>query len=444
MRYLICAVTQETSVSMIKQRIEFDSDLLIGMPLRFDQKGQIMAKSAQIPDFGLLHGVKVLSTGAVAAEPYAATLMAEHGADVIQVENARHPEDMRKSVALEWAQDARCKRTIALDIPSDEGREIFLALIRWADIWLESSKGGTYRKWDLDDDVILAQNPDLVIVHVSGYGEVGEPDYVCRPSYDPIAQAFSGFMYINSPAGTKPMAVFPGIGDFITALFALWSSLAALLHARETGEGEVVDLSQYEALLRVSAQYPAEYFTNGTQLVRNPDIDGDVGGLGVYECKDGRYVYVALNPSALKSEGLALLGLAEDPDFGQRGVVVAGTARDAKSKRAIEDYCSCHSASEVDRDFNQVNIGCCKIMDYSELGSNPHCLRRESIIEWFDDASGKMVRGVGVVPRVERRPGRVWRGAPRVGQDNEDILGELGYSSMDIEKLYAEGVIVRD
>ena len=84
------------------------------------------------------------------------------------------------------------------------------------------------------------------------------------------------------------MAVFPGIGDFITALFALWSSLAALLRARETGEGDVIDLSQYEAILRVSAQYPAEYFTKGNQLVRNPDIDGDVGGLGVYECRDGR------------------------------------------------------------------------------------------------------------------------------------------------------------
>lgn len=142
---------------------------------------------------------------------------------------------------------------------------------------------------------------------------MGEPDYVRRPSYDPDSPGLSGFMYINSPRGTKPMAVFPGIGDFITALFALWSSLAALLRARETGEGDVIDLSQYEAILRVSAQYPAEYFTKGNQLVRNPDIDGDVGGLGVYECRDGRYVYVALNPSALKSDGLALLGLTEIP-----------------------------------------------------------------------------------------------------------------------------------
>lgn len=403
-----------------------------------------MAKSEEIPDFGLLHGVKVLSTGTVAAEPYAATLMAEHGADVVQVENARSPEGMRENVALEWAQDARCKRTIALDIPSKEGRGVFLDLIQWADIWLESSKGGTYKKWGFDDEFLLELNPDLVIVHVSGYGEMGEPDYVRRPSYDPIAQAFSGFMYINSPRGTKPMAVFPGIGDFITALFALWSSLAALLRARETGEGDVIDLSQYEAILRVSAQYPAEYFTKGNQLVRNPDIDGDVGGLGVYECRDGRYVYVALNPSALKSDGLALLGLTGDPDFDRQDAIVAGTARDEKSKRAIEDYCLSHTASEVDRDFNKVNIGCCKIMDYSELGDNPHCLKRESIVEWFDDASGQMVRGVGIVPRVERRPGHVWRGAPRLGQDNEDILEELGYSSADIEKLYAEGVIVRD
>ena len=183
------------------------------------------------------------------------------------------------------------------------------------------------------DEFLLELNPDLVIVHVSGYGEMGEPDYVRRPSYDPIAQAFSGFMYINSPRGTKPMAVFPGIGDFITALFALWSSLAALLRARETGEGDVIDLSQYEAILRVSAQYPAEYFTKGNQLVRNPDIDGDVGGLGVYECRDGRYVYVALNPSALKSDGLALLGLTGDPDFDRQDAIVAGTARDEKSRK---------------------------------------------------------------------------------------------------------------
>lgn len=114
-----------------------------------------MAKSEEIPDFGLLHGVKVLSTGTVAAEPYAATLMAEHGADVVQVENARSPEGMRKNVALEWAQDARCKRTIALDIPSKEGRGVFLDLIQWADIWLESSKGGTYKKWGFDDEFLL-------------------------------------------------------------------------------------------------------------------------------------------------------------------------------------------------------------------------------------------------------------------------------------------------
>ena len=89
-------------------------------------------------------------------------------------------------------------------------------------------------------------------------------------------------------------------------------------------------------------------------------------------------MYVALNPSALKSDGLALLGLTGDPDFDRQDAIVAGTARDEKSKRAIEDYCLSHTASEVDRDFNKVNIGCCKIMDYSELGDNPHCLKREA------------------------------------------------------------------
>ena len=405
-----------------------------------------MAKSSDIPQFGMLSGVKVLSSGVVVAEPFAAALMAEHGADVIHVESTRHPETTR-CLTLSWAQDARNRRALSLDLASPKGREIFCRLLQWADIWMESSKGGTYDKWGLTDEYVhSAINPKLVIVHVSGYGQTGVEEYVKRGSYDPIAQAFSGYMFLNgAPEPQPPMIAQPGTGDFVTGLFALWSALAGLVKASRTGKGEVIDVSQYESLLRISAHHPSTYFTTGEQSMRTGNASNMVGGFDVYQCKDGKYVYVAMNVGSCVKRGISLLGLENDPDFPpDLRLIRMGTPTAPKLDQAIKNYCRRFTAQQVDETFNAAGIPCSEVMEYKQIGENPQVKARENIVEWFDEASEQYVKGIGVLPKVKYSPGRIWRGSAKYGQDNEDILEELGFGEEEIAGLYRDKIIVKE
>jgi len=158
-----------------------------------------MAQTKEVPGNGPLAGVKVLSTGSVVASPYSSMLFAEAGATVIHAESTSVPDTCR-AIKYAWNQEHRNELGLALNIPTPEGQEVFLKLIKWADIWFESSKGGTYEKWGLSDDVLHEVNPKLVIVHVCGFGQEGDPVYVSRASYDAIGQAFGGYMYINGTA----------------------------------------------------------------------------------------------------------------------------------------------------------------------------------------------------------------------------------------------------
>lgn len=196
-----------------------------------------MASTKDIPQFGQLSGLKVLSTGTVVAQPYAAMLMAEAGATVIHVESTLAPDTCR-AIKYAWNQEHRNELAMALNIPSPEGREIFLKLIRWADIWMESSNGGTYQKWGLTDEYLWEHNPKLVIVHVSGFGQEGDPQYVSRASYDAIGQAFGGYMFINGmPEPNPPMRAVPYTCDYVTALNACWAALAGLHQCAEDRQG---------------------------------------------------------------------------------------------------------------------------------------------------------------------------------------------------------------
>src|SRR5215469_860658 len=183
--------------------------------------------------FGPLQGVKIVSTGTLIAQPFAAELAAEMGAEVIQIERVgagdtgwrnigiRLPaRDGGPSVATTWVQERRNVFCTTLDFSKPRGREIFLKLAARSDIWMESSKPGTYPKWELDDDTVWKVNPKLVITHVSGFGQDGDPDYVARASYDVVGQAAGGMMYQTGfPDPTPPTRAAPWTGDYITAFF---------------------------------------------------------------------------------------------------------------------------------------------------------------------------------------------------------------------------------
>lgn len=396
-----------------------------------------------VPQFGPLAGVKLLSTGSGIAQPVAAMLLAENGANVIHVESALAP-DAGRTMKYWFQQEHRNQRDLALDIGAPEGKEAFLKLIEWADIWMESSKGGTYDKWGLSDEKIWEYNPRLVIVHVSGYGQTGLPEYTGRASWDPVGQAFSGLMYLNGlPEPNPPMLVNPVLCDYFTAMFACWSALAALHHATVTGEGESIDVSQFESMFKVQGCYPMMYLNDGFQFQRNGNMHPQVGGMGVWKSKDDQYISILLGGAGPIKRAKALLGLASDPDFPETlQMARVGSPAGTKLNKAITEFCESHTGEECQKIFGDNQIPAQLVYDYKMISEDPHYAARQDIVEWEDFQFGK-VKGVGLAPKFKRNPGSIWRSAPLYGMDNETIMKELGYDEAAIQTMYEKKVLAK-
>ena len=401
-----------------------------------------MAKKTDIPNFGPLNGVRVVHCSQSLAGPFAASLMADLGADVIWVESAVGQDVSRIAPGMAAQLDRRNMRTIKLNVNTPAGKEVLLRLVREADIFLEASKPGQYKKWGLTDEVLWGENPQLVITHISGFGQWGDPDYVRRASYDPIAQAFSGVMYMNGLPGRRSAPAEVSISDYYTGYMAAIASLAANKSAARTGKGDSIDVSQYESTLRCEAGWPLDIWNDsGRPFVQGKGNNGNVG-FNSYMCSDGREVYMVIIGPALLKRLMALLDLPynEGVFAGCINNVKEGTPAGEVLEKAIVDFCASRTSAEAEKAFAEAGLPCSRILSHMEMLDHPHYVARESLTRWQRVDGGELT-GQNVTPKLKRNPGRIWRGCPLPGMDNEDILGELGYTRADIEAMYAEGVI---
>lgn len=401
-----------------------------------------MAKKTDIPNFGPLNGVRVVHCSQSLAGPFAASLMADLGADVIWVESAVGQDVSRIAPGMAAQLDRRNMRTIKLNVNTPAGKEVLLRLVREAGIFLEASKPGQYKKWGLTDEVLWGENPQLVITHISGFGQWGDPDYVRRASYDPIAQAFSGVMYMNGLPGRRSAPAEVSISDYYTGYMAAFASLAAYISAARTGKGDSIDVSQYESTLRCEAGWPLDIWNDsGRPFVQGKGNNGNVG-FNSYMCSDGREVYMVIIGPALLKRLMALLDLPynEGVFAGCINNVKEGTPAGEVLEKAIVDFCASRTSAEAEKAFAEAGLPCSRILSHMEMLDHPHYVARESLTRWQRVDGGELT-GQNVTPKLKRNPGRIWRGCPLPGMDNEDILGELGYTRADIEAMYAEGVI---
>jgi crotonobetainyl-CoA:carnitine CoA-transferase CaiB-like acyl-CoA transferase len=402
--------------------------------------------------FGPLQGVRVLSTGSVIAQPFAAVLAAQWGAEVIQVENPRVDDTWRtiglslpaadgsRTVSTSWLQERRNEFNVTLDMSTPEGKEIFLALAARADIWMESSRPGTYPKWGLDDAVVQAASPRLVICHVSGYGQSGDPTHLARASYDMIGQAFGGSMYqTGSPDPEPPMRAAPWTADYITALFCLSSSLAALVHARETGRGQVIDLAQFEAIHSVLAGTMVEWFELGITRERSGNKSPAFQPYDVFKAADGSVV-IAAPAETIFAKVCAVLALdPRDPHWaGARTAINEpnGIEFDALLRGWVEE----RPMAEVIETLNDAGVPCSPILSSKLAAENPQYLARNVHVEWHDEQVGRNVKGTAPLPRFSETPAKIWRGTTAPGADNAAIYRDL-LGRTDLDQLREKGVV---
>jgi crotonobetainyl-CoA:carnitine CoA-transferase CaiB-like acyl-CoA transferase len=406
-----------------------------------------------VPPFGPLEGIRVLESARYVAGPWAATYLGEFGARVIHIEGPPFeppfadptrttrplleggtPED---AVSESWVQYSRNKLSVGLDVRRPEGRTVFLKLIEQSDIWIESSRPGTYEKFDLSDEQVWRANSRLTIVHVSGYGRTGQPDRVAAPSYDLTAQAYSGYLSLQgNPDPDPPMRSGTALNDTVTGLAAATAGLMGYIHANRTGHGQAVDVAQYEVFFMMLENLALDYFVRGVVRGRHGSGHARLHPYDVHRAKDGWVIVAAPTPEAwdrLK----AVIGF-DDPAFDDRDYRLAHRG---PVDRAIATFCSSRSRQELEEFGRSHDIAITRVFDIADIARDPHFRERGMFVEWDDPVAGR-VKGAGVAPRFSETPGGVWRGAPWLGQDNLRVLRDLlGLSEGEVEALRVSGVI---
>ncbi len=395
-----------------------------------------------VEKFGNLQNLKVINAASVVAGPFICELFAEQGADVIQVESPV-VSDMFRLWPQAWSMDRRNQKAMTLNIPSPEGREVLFRLIKDADILVESSRGGTWEKWGLTDDVLWEVNPKLVIVHVSGFGLTGDPSYLRRASYDSIGISFSGYAALNGfPDPLPPYIPKPYMGDFMAGLFGAWAALAGVIRARETGRGDSVDVAQFEALVRVQASYLTDGLNKGVQSPRMGNLDAVGACNGTEQCKDG-WIFIAVGGAKPIRNLIEFFGLTGDPDFD--GVIQSITRdkpeRARKFNEKLQAYCAANTMEEVEDKMIELGVACSPIMTYERMQTNSHYLERGVFEEWEDVATGETIKGAAPVPRFKNNPSRIVRGGAPYDFDTREVMAQHGYSENEIADLYEAGVL---
>lgn len=407
-----------------------------------------------VPPYGPLAGIRVVDSGRLVAGPWAGTYLGEHGAEVIHVEGPpfrppysdptrmlapRLPEGApaESQVSESWVQYGRNKLSLGLDLRKPAGREVFLDLMASADIWIESSRPGTYAKLGLDDAAAWSVNPRLTIVHVSGFGQTGDAARRQAPSFDLIAQAYSGFLSLQGePEPAPPMRSGTALNDTVTGLAAAGAAVMGYVAARRTGRGQSVDVAQYEVFFQLLENLALDYFARGVVRGRLGTAHARLYPYDLYRARDGWVVVAAPTPESW--ERLRRFLSIDEPGWEDPAV---RRAHRAELDARIQAYCGARDAVALEREARAADVAISRVYDIAAIAHDPHYEARGMLIDWEDPVLGK-VRGAGIAPRFDATPGRVWRGAPWLGQDNERILGELlGYGPERIAALQRDGIV---
>ena len=415
-------------------------------------------KNFLIPSFGPFAGIRVLGTGSLIAMPFAISMLAEFGAEVIQIERPGAGDNYRNfppiaktergSAGSSWIQEARNRlsMTLELDLKDPDAREIFMGLIRRCDMYLENMVW--LEKLGIHDEDLLRENPRLTIVHISGYGHSefgGVPEICSRASYDMIGQAFSGYALFNGYPDRPPLIVKPSLSDYITALFALFGALAGYVSAKETGKGQIVDVSQFESQAKVMRD---GFTMSSLGLGKVQRIGSGAFGFQPWDLfcsKDGIYVAIgAFGPNVyrrfIEGAGFDIERYPFDKVAKDRFAVASPLGREFAQK--VVDWCAAHTAAEIEEAMARSKVPCSLVNDAKAAMSNPQFLLRDDFISYEDQSLGQEVTAFGVFPKMSRTPGQVWRGAPSLGQDTDRILSELlGYEEAQIASFRNKGII---
>lgn len=389
-----------------------------------------------------LKGLRVIDLTRILSGPFCSMLLGDFGADVIKVETPEGDHVRRQGAIVEglswyFAGFNRNKRSITLDLRSEEGRAVLRRLIAGADVLVENFRPGVLDSMGLGEAVLDELNPRLVVASVNGYGSTGP--YRDRPAFDFIAQAMSGFMSVNGTPESGPLRCAPPITDLIAGLYAAFGVLAALRVRDRDGRGQRVEASMMMSMMSMFAYLSAAQLATGQTPPPTGNDHPVSSPYGLFEAADG-YVAVAPATPPILLRFLATLGLEELLDDPRYDTNPKRIERRAELNRMINDRMRTDSQELWIEKLNAAGVPCGKVQTLAGVFRDPQTLAQEMVLEVPHPGHGT-VRMTGFPVKLSATPCRVNRPAPDLGADTCAVLEEAGFSTDEIKGLRGHGII---
>jgi len=394
-----------------------------------------------------LDDVTVLDIATFIAGPFAATCLAEFGADVIKIEKPGEGDYLRKlgteSAAGDtywWFNDARNKKCVTLDLKSGRGKEIFRRMVANADVVVENFRPGTLEKWGLGYAELLEVNPQLVMLRVTAYGQRGPKSPL--PGFARIAQAYAGLSYITGEPDTPPLiAGSTTLADYLTGLYGAFGILLALRAREKTGRGQYIDIGLHEGIFRFLDEIAAVYDKTGEVRERMGTETHSSVPHSHYPCGDGTWVAIACTNDKMFERLCRVMGRPELADPASYGLKKRRIEDRAVVNGLVTEFTKSHDRDTVIRLCSQGDVPCGKVCSIADIFEEEQFWVRDTLARVPDERLGELAVQ-GTVPKLSDTPGAIEHLGRELGRDTGSVLARLaGIDPCELAKLREEGVI---
>ena len=394
-----------------------------------------------------LEGIRVLDLTRALAGPFCTLMLGDNGADIIKIEIPGAGDDTRHwgppfiaSESAYYLSINRNKRSLTLNLRDPEAKEIFLKLVRTADVVVENFTPGVMGRFGLDYDAVQAINPGIIYCSISGFGQDGP--YRERPAYDQIMQGLGGLMSVTGESEGEPQKIGLAITDIGAGMWAAFAIMAAFHHRQKEGknQGQYIDISMLDSQIAWLTYQAAYFFATGTAPQRLGAAHPTLVPYQGFVCQDGKRINVAVGSERIWERFCKAMDredLFTNPDYSSNGSRVNNRATLIP---LLQEYFLTRPVDDWVKDLQDASVPCGPINDIADVFADSHVLARQMFQEMPHPTLGS-IKQTGLPIKFSKTPGGLDRHPPLLGEHNQQLLSELGYSDQEIAKLEGNSVI---
>ncbi len=389
-----------------------------------------------------LDGIRVVDLSRLVAGNMVSLQLADQGAEVIKIEDPRAGDPLRawrvKGLSLHWKVYARNKKSLAINLRPQAGRDALMDLLAHSHVLIENYRPGTLEEMGLGPDALHARNPGLIIVRITGFGQDGP--YRDRPGFGTLVEAMSGFAAKNGFGDRPPVLPPLALADMVAGLYGAYAVMVALRVVERGGAGQVIDLPLLDPIISILGPDAAIHRVSGERPQRTGSRSLTTSPRNVYGTKDGRYIAISASIQAMAERVFRAIGrpeMIDDPRFRTNTDRVRHID---ECDGAVAEFIAARTLDENMAVFQAAEVTATPVYEIDQLLADEHIQARGVIVEVPDEEAGSVLMH-NVIPRLSGTPGKLRRPAPALGQHTREVLRGIGYSDARIAELVKEGVV---